>query len=255
MQNKTFKILQLSDMHLFGDKSREQWGFNTYNLLQKVVDNIKERKLQPDILLLTGDLSQDKTAESYQHCLDIFPKFDIKIYAIPGNHDSVKTMGKYFVGDLISKDKIIELKDWLIILLDSTCWFNALKFADGYLRKQQLAFLDNSLAVTNKKNVLVVLHHHPVPMHSRLIDKYILRNPKRFIKILNRYDKNFVVIFGHVHQQFEETINGILYLGCPATCMQFMPGARKLIFDKQTAGFRWLELGNGGKITTEVFRI
>jgi Icc protein len=58
-----------------------------------------------------------------------------------------------------------------------------------------------------------------------------------------------------VHQDFSSQRNGVLLLGSPSTCIQFLPGSADFAIDPLTPGFRWLELHPNGRIATGVERI
>ena len=52
-------LVQLSDSHLFGEADGALLGMNTRDSLQKVIDLVLAQQPQIDLVLATGDLSQD----------------------------------------------------------------------------------------------------------------------------------------------------------------------------------------------------
>ncbi len=59
------RLVQLSDSHLFADADGSLLGMNTHDSLQRVVERVLAEQERVDLVLATGDLSQDGTEESY----------------------------------------------------------------------------------------------------------------------------------------------------------------------------------------------
>jgi Icc protein len=87
-------LVQLSDSHLFAEADGALLGMNTRESLQKVIELVLGQQPQIDLILATGDISQDGTLESYQQ----FRKMSAQIAAparwIPGNHDEPMIMAR-----------------------------------------------------------------------------------------------------------------------------------------------------------------
>ena len=58
-QLQPLRIVQLSDCHLFADESGKLLGLNTQFSLDKVLELVRREQPNPDLILATGDLSQD----------------------------------------------------------------------------------------------------------------------------------------------------------------------------------------------------
>ena len=54
-------VAQITDTHLFAEVDRTWKGLSTAHTLKAVLDRLQQIKPPPDLLLLTGDLSQDET--------------------------------------------------------------------------------------------------------------------------------------------------------------------------------------------------
>ncbi|MFT4746161.1 MAG: Icc protein, partial [Congregibacter sp.] len=82
-------IIQISDCHLFSDTQKTGYNsINPYQSLQHILAEVKFH--QPDVLLVTGDISGDGSGQSYQHFSKLLCETKIKcrIGIIPGNHDN-----------------------------------------------------------------------------------------------------------------------------------------------------------------------
>jgi Icc protein len=60
------------------------------------------------------------------------------------------------------------------------------------------------------------------------------------------------VLFGHAHQAYDGTHNGIRIYGTPSTCRQFRPGSSSFAVDDRPPAYRRLELAADGTFSTEL---
>ena len=81
------RLLQISDTHLFADASRDLLGIPTAASFQAVLHAITELPQPYDVVLATGDLSQDHSAASYQRFAQEVTTLQKPVHWLPGNHD------------------------------------------------------------------------------------------------------------------------------------------------------------------------
>ncbi|MEB3886553.1 3',5'-cyclic-AMP phosphodiesterase [Lyngbya sp. CCY1209] len=244
-------VIQITDTHLFADRDREMMGLKTAHSFRAVLDRIRELNLAPDVFLLTGDLSQDETPESYEYLQSLITSFDIPTYWIPGNHDNPDAIVSILTHNSIRSDKSFDLGNWHFILLNSQCPGKVY----GDLSSASLQQLESQLEHNRDRPTFIALHHHPIAIASEWMDEINLRNSDEFLAIIDRHPQVKIVICGHIHQEFETTRNGVIYLGCPSTCVQFKPRATELTFDETaTPGFRVFTLHADGEYTSKVER-
>ena len=86
------------------------------------------------------------------------------------------------------------------------------------------------------------------------MDKIGLTNPEPFWQIVDRHPQVKVVLWGHVHQDFERTRNGVELLATPSTCIQFTSGSDDFAVEPLAPGYRWFELQPSGDYCTLVHR-
>ena len=60
------RVVQLSDSHLFADTEGKLLGLNTQFSLDRVLELIRSEQPSIDLILATGDLSQDASYEAYK---------------------------------------------------------------------------------------------------------------------------------------------------------------------------------------------
>jgi 3',5'-cyclic-AMP phosphodiesterase len=124
--------------------------------------------------------------------------------------------------------------------------------ASGQLSASTLAQLDAALGSAPGRHCLVTLHHHPVPMASRWLDRVGLENAADFFSIVDRHRNVRAIVWGHVHQAYDGLRKGVRLLATPSTCAQFVPHADEFAIDRRPPAYRTLELQSDGGLLTEV---
>lgn len=244
-----FVVAQLTDTHLFADPQQSMRGCITADTFQAVLDRLRQVQPQPDLLLLTGDLSQDETPASYQYLLDRIAPFGILVYWIPGNHDIPAVMEQVLNSEPVSTEKCFQQAGWNYILLNSA----QPNRVEGELLPETLNWLEQQLQQHNQPT-LVALHHPPLSIGTAWMDQIRLQQADALFAVLDRHPQVKLVIFGHIHQEFEQQRNGVYYLGAPSTCIQFVPQDEFAIDDREP-GFRLLYLYADGRFSTQVQRV
>ncbi|OAI49460.1 hypothetical protein AYO45_02530, partial [Gammaproteobacteria bacterium SCGC AG-212-F23] len=218
---------------------------------QKLINLLNQKQVNPDLILLTGDLSQDQSAESYQHLAEMIKPLQVPAYCIPGNHDDSDVMYEVFPKYNIAIERYIILKKWQIILLDS----QKPDAVEGYLAPAQFKFLQKNLQQSPNHHTLLALHHHPVSVETTWLDNIGLQNAEAFWDALKDFTHVRAVLFGHVHSLHEGKKNGIQYFSTPSTCIQFKPRQAKFSLDKLPPAYRIIDLYANGTVKTEVHRL
>ena len=243
-------LVQLSDSHLFADEAGRLLGMDTDDSLQQVISGVLAEQSSIDLLLCTGDISQDGSVASYQRFAEMLNTVNAPKRWFAGNHDERLALQHICAGtDWL--EPIYDIGAWRIVLLDSS----VAKKVHGELSKEQLTLLEHALAGAGERHVLIGLHHHPVPIHSRWMDKIGLHNAADMLSIISRYNNVKAVIWGHVHQEVDQQIDGIRWLAAPSTCVQFTPHSEDFAVDDKAPGYRWLRLYDDGQLQTAVSRV
>ena len=85
-------IVQITDLHIVKDKEGKINNFNTFQAASEVVRHVAKHQKNIDYLILTGDISDDGTPESYENLREILSPVEHKVLFIPGNHDSLENL-------------------------------------------------------------------------------------------------------------------------------------------------------------------
>lgn len=249
--NNSFRLVQVTDTHLYANTSHVLVGMNCDEGLRDVIELIRKKEKVIAGVLLTGDASQDNSAASYQRLHSSLATLGARQYWIPGNHDELKAMQKALTATNRCFEKSIRFGNWLVVMLAS----NVVGAVHGMLKKGELEFLDEQLRTTDAEHVLVCLHHNPVPVKAAWLQQHALQNPDALFAVLDRHPAVRAVLFGHIHHELKRTRNGVAYYGSPSTCIQFHPTHEDFALDHRNPGYRWLELHDDGSLVTGVNRV
>jgi 3',5'-cyclic-AMP phosphodiesterase len=244
-------VAQITDTHLFAGEYQELLGLPTAKSLNIVLDCLRKLQPQPDLLLLTGDLSQDETVESYHRLYQALLPLKIPVYWLPGNHDVPSMMEQVLDAAPISADKTFQRRGWNFVLLNSAVPGRV----DGKLSSRSLNWLEQQLQANPKSPTLLALHHPPLPIGSDWMDRINLQNSADLFAVLDRYPQVKLVLFGHIHQEFDDWRHSVRYLGTPSTCVQFKPKSANFALDQLKPGFRLIYLYPDGNYRTQVQRV
>jgi Icc protein len=245
-------LVQITDTHLCESPGGTLLGMDTDNSLQLVINQVRQERGSPDVLLLTGDLSDHGSASAYRRVADYTQKLAEACYWLPGNHDSKEEMASVLAGSTRMSVEI-RIAQWQIIMLDSQIPGQV----GGELGAEQLSLLDTALQQAAREGLtsLVCLHHHPIEIGCAWLDEQIVADAEAFFEVLDRHDGVRGVLWGHIHQQVDIERNGVILMGSPSTCVQFAPKSERFKADDLSPGYRWLDLRTDGSIHTGVSRV
>jgi Icc protein len=225
------KIIQITDTHLFAEDEAMYHGAVFSNKTYRaVIDRIRKEDLaDANMIFLTGDLSQDESSASYQKVADALQSVSVPIYWIPGNHDDIAVMESVFnkVPHFFRVTRF-STRYWEFIFLNTkieqdTTGIGCVSEAELIALKEQLKKIK-----TTNKSIAIVMHHHPKPVNTPLVDKYILQNHQEFLQEIAG-SKVKLIMTGHVHNDYCVTHQGMTIETAPATCLQWKKGTVDLV--------------------------
>lgn len=252
MGQNPVRFIQITDTHFFSGKNGELLGVPTQKSFNAVMDVVEEYvKQNPiDFILHTGDLSQDNSRDSYEMLAARLREFRVPIYAVPGNHDDIALMNSVLPHEGVSDCKVIQLKDWMMILLNSQKPLSV----EGYLDVEEFKIMERALQTYPDKHAIIAFHHQPIPVGAEWLDNLYLQNSDEFWDKLKQYPKVHTILFGHVHQVFEKVVHGIRCYSAPSTCFQFKCCQSHFGIENIPPGCRWIALHENGFLETGILR-
>ena len=252
-QQDVFRIVQITDPHLFQDTNGELLGINTQASFSQVLSEIQQQQYDYDLVLATGDLVQDNSDEGYlRFRQDVKALNNKMVFWIPGNHDFQPKMFEILKEETVSAKKHILLGDkWQILLLDS----QVQGVPHGQLEAEELDWLKLKLQEYPERYSLVVLHHHLLSTGSAWLDQHNLRNANELAEVLAPFKHVKALLYGHIHQQVDSEWLGYQVMATPSTCIQFKADSNTFALDVAQPGWREIDLYADGHIETRVKRI
>ncbi len=245
---KPIRIAQISDTHLGQDSSYQLLGMDTDFSLGEVLRLCATSASPTDLILLSGDISNDGYLQAYQRLYDLLGRRDNVVW-LPGNHDSVELMKSVCTGRWYRPR--VEKGNWQVVSLDSSVPGSS----RGTLGADQFDFLEQVLQKHPDLYTLIALHHHVLPVGSLWLDEQLLSNQQRLFELISGYPQVKAITSGHVHQSTDTLRGGVRVLTSPSTCVQFAPNSREFVVSEEAPGLRWLELYPDGTIETSVERV
>ncbi len=246
------RLLQFSDTHLFADPGHVSYGVRPDATLQAVLKEARRRERGYAAALVSGDLVHDEGA-AYGRLRKHFAALGVPVHCLPGNHDLPAEMRVVLAMPPVSWQRSAQYGKWRLIFLDSTVPGEV----GGHLGEDELTVLDQLLADAGADYAVVCLHHPPRPCGCAWLDRRLnLDNPQALFSVLDAHDKVRAVLWGHIHQAFDEWRKGVRLLGTPSTMVQFRPDSPVFALDEGASpGYRWLNLGDDGMVETGVVRV
>ncbi|MGC3873238.1 phosphodiesterase [Halomonas sp. GXIMD04776] len=237
------RLIQITDCHLHADPDASSRTGNPLRQLQRVVE--RAREFNPDIVLVTGDISQDQTRDSYGRAAEAFSSFGCPWFWCSGNHDQPGVMRE--VHQILDE---IDLDAWRLLILDSRVDGQA----HGELGESQRKMLARRLQ-EDARPTLLALHHPPVAIGSEWMDAIGLMDREAFWQSLAPYSQVRGILCGHIHQAFEQSFGEVVVYGCPATSDQFLGGSTDFAVDEASPpGFRIVDVQDS-QLTTWIERV
>ncbi len=245
------RVVQISDCHLFASTDGRLLGLNTEDSLRLVLERVTREQPRIDLILATGDLSQDGSTTAYRRFQQHLERFKAPSYWLQGNHDLTEPMLNTLGGSSHLSPCLIEQGPWRIIMLNSSVEHEV----PGYFQPSELEFLQQALEQSRGHHTMICLHHHPLPMGCAWLDTQVVRNAKDFWQVVDGFDHVRAIVWGHVHQEFDQERRDVRLMSVPSTCVQFKPKSHDFAVDDVAPGYRWFDLYPDGRLETQVSRV
>jgi Icc protein len=219
------RLLQLSDLHIVASGRLASGVLDTRELLRAAVDRLVERQaaLGPfDAILVTGDVSDDGSPDSYALARAELDRFGLPLLVIPGNHDNREAFRSAFADLPVMPET--GLIDWAadigetrVIGLDTLIDGSG----GGALRAETIIFLQTELREAGARPIVVALHHPPLRTGIRFMDAIGLEDVTALKRILEGAPGVALVVAGHVHSVHLGRLGRHFLATAPSLCSAF----------------------------------
>ena len=178
-------IAQLSDPHLMPGV-RLFGRLDTAGYLERAIAHLNA--LEPDAVLITGDLTNDGDAPVYAAFAAMVARLRAPFFVLTGNHDDRALIRQTFAaaGYLPGKGPLCYALDRFavrVIALDTLVPGEPC----GQLGAEQLAWLDARLCEAPDKPTMVALHHPPFRTGIGHLDRSMLRDADALAAVIGRH--------------------------------------------------------------------
>jgi 3',5'-cyclic-AMP phosphodiesterase len=201
-------IAQLSDMHLCA--SGMLATKNAY--AERSIDAVMRLHPRPDVVILTGDLTEFGTAEEYGLLQRLIGRLSMPVFAVPGNHDVREAMRESFrpfgfLPEAGPLNFVVETRPVRLIGLDSLLAGRI----EGAAAAATLDFLGRALSSAPGTPTLVFLHHPPLVSGVDAKDGIrLFTGAECLAEILSRHPQVERIVAGHHHRAIQARFGGTL---------------------------------------------
>ena len=181
-----FTIAQLSDPHCGSPHF-------VPSLLDRALVEINE--LQPDVVVVSGDLTSDGLRGEYQLARDYLDRIDCeRMIVIPGNHDS-RNVGYVHFEELFGERRSELHTDGIsIVAVDST----EPDLDHGVIGRGRYGWIEERFGANEAFLRIFVLHHHLLPVPGTGRERNIVHDAGDTLECLQRAGVQ-LVLSGHKH--------------------------------------------------------
>lgn len=194
-------IAQLTDLHVRPPGQACYRVVETNMLAERALRAVARRLPAPDLVLLTGDLTDCGLAEEYGVVATLLRRHlgDVPVFGIPGNHDRREAMIAHLPGTRHEGGYVqyaLETFPVRVVMLDTVVPGHA----HGALCEDRLAWLDRTLAARPERPTLIGMHHPPFICGIGHMDAISLRQSREFAAVIARHRQVERIICGHHHR-------------------------------------------------------
>ncbi len=179
-------IVQLSDLHVGSQFLPE--------VFETVVKEVNE--LNPNVIVITGDLTNEGLMKEYEKCKSLLAKFNTKkIISISGNHDYRNT-GYLLFKKFFPFQTVNELDNDVVLITVGTTRPDRNEGEVGY---RQNLWLERTMKKYKDKVKIVAMHHHLIPIPDTGSDQLTVVDAGDILRTVLDTQVD-VVLCGHKHR-------------------------------------------------------
>lgn len=251
------RIVQITDLHILADDNASLCGVKPHQSLSKVIDDIKSLSPAAELVIASGDLTDDGSPEAYRRLRQLLLELPCPVYVMAGNHDETEVMLAELPGDNIFYQRQVDCENWKLLLVDSKLPGSSF----GFISDSEFAWLDEQLNNEDDRPVLLAMHHTPLQLCASPTCQ--VKNAEAFLSNINEFEQVKGLIAGHTHNAVEESLNQLRIMTTPSTMVQVTHNqteARKTSSqfwdyhqpDISRHGYRIVDLHSSGSLESEV---
>lgn len=194
-------IAHISDCHIAGGNKKAYGVAPTAENLLLCVEHINQLTPQPDVVLVTGDITYSGLLEEAERTASLLRALQCPYYIVPGNHDDRSTLWSVFGKNACpGKDKdflnyVVDGYDIRLIGMDSTLPANP----GGEICEARADWLDQQLSVATNRPTIIFMHHPPTKFGVLETDEDGFVGADRLGRVIAGYNNIEAILCGHIH--------------------------------------------------------
>jgi len=210
-------IAQVSDSHLRPAGTLYQGLVDSNAMFAAAIDAVNALRPRVDLVVFTGDLVDEGTAEEYAFAHTLLARLEPPILLLPGNHDEREAFRTAFpdqpyrspTGPLhFAVDGPVR-----IVALDVTVPGEH----HGEVGDDAANWLKATLAQAPERPTLLTMHQPPIECGVPYLDAYRCVDAEALEGVLRRHPQVERVLCGHVHRVMTKRFAGTLLCTAPST--------------------------------------
>ncbi len=218
-------IIQITDTHIVLPNNKAYGIADTAENLIACINSINSLEPKADVVLVTGDISNNAKYQELAHAKSILDKLNAPYFVIPGNHDNREDMRTIY-GDFscpVAKENnfinyVIDQYDVRFIALDSTIPGKP----GAEICSERANWLDQQLAKQPNKPTIIFMHHPPVKCGVLETDKDGFIGADLLGDVIEKYSSVKAILCGHIHLQAHINWRNTVVSIAPSTQMRLM---------------------------------
>jgi Icc protein len=212
-------IAQISDPHVRPPGMLYKGVVDANAALAAAVRQINALDPLPDLVLLTGDVTEDGEPAAYDAARGILAALRPRLLVIPGNHDDRTAFRAAFY------DHRHLPAQGPLHYVDEACGPMRVAALDvtvpgahhGETDAAGLRWLEQVLASAPDRPTIVMMHQPPLCTGVPYLDKYRCFGAERLAEVVSRFPAVERVLCGHVHRLMQMRFAGTLLCTAPST--------------------------------------
>ncbi len=212
-------IAQISDLHVV-EKNRHWLSEPLTKIderVSKTISHLNDLNPRPDVVLLTGDATENGSKASYDHLKDCLQSLQIPMFIVPGNHDHREELRKVFSSSAYMPSRGFihyAIEDFPVRLIGLDTLVQGENY--GRICEERLEWFEKTLNQNRKKPTLIFMHHPPVKIGMRLFDQMNCSTPPLFENLIRDHDQIVGILTGHYHHLCISSFGGKLCFLAPS---------------------------------------
>jgi 3',5'-cyclic AMP phosphodiesterase CpdA len=216
-------VAQITDTHIKRKGKLVHHMVNTARYLRRAVEQINGLRPRPDVVIATGDLTDEGKAKEYKRLRKLLAPLEIPMLAIPGNHDDRERFREAFAdGDYLPEHGpvhyVAERYPVRLIAVDTTVPGQS----GGSVSSDELAWLEARLREEPDRPTLIFMHHPPFRTGIKLMDGNGFGNADALGALVARYPCIERITCGHIHRSMQVRWRGTIACTAPSTAHQIV---------------------------------